>query len=78
MNNTSFETSQLSETSIGNPHSSDNTDGRKQVRNENPFRIIIDCIKINSVGNKFESLIDFVSANLSLKNFQNFSVLTVQ
>ena len=78
MNNTSFETSQLSETSIGNPHSSDNTDGRKQVRNENPFRIIIDCIKINSVRNKFESLVDFLSANLSLKNLQNFSVLTVQ
>ena len=64
MSNTTFETSQLLETSICNSHSSDNRDGRKQLRNENPFRIIIDHIKINSVRNKFESLVDFVSANL--------------
>lgn len=32
---------QLSDTPVWNPLSCDNIDGRKQLRNENPFRTII-------------------------------------
>ena len=60
-----FWTSQHSVTPICNP-SSDNIDGHKQLRNENPFRIIIGHININSVRNEFGSLIDLASANLDV------------
>ena len=58
-------TSQHSVTPICNP-SSDNIDGHKHLRNENPFRIIIGYINIDSVRNEFGSLIDLVSANLDV------------
>ena len=48
----------------------------KQLRNQNPHRIIIGQLNINSIGNKFESLVRFVGNNLNilmvpLRVFQN-------
>ena len=63
-----FQTSQRSDTPICNPPSSDKIKLKqlKQLRNENPFRIIIGHININSVRKKCESLVDIVSANLNV------------
>ena len=38
----------------------------KQLRNQNPHRIIIDHLSINSIRNKFESLVRFVGNNLDV------------
>ena len=38
----------------------------KQLRNQNPHRIIIGQLNINSIGNKFESLVRFVGNNLNI------------
>ena len=38
----------------------------KQLRNQNPHRIIIGHLNINSIRNKFESLVSFVSNNLDI------------
>ena len=38
----------------------------KQPRNQNPHKIIIDHLNINSVKNKFESLVRFVGNNLDI------------
>ena len=36
------------------------------LRNQNPFRVIIGDININSIRNKFELLVSFISNNLDL------------
>ena len=38
----------------------------KQLRNQNPHRIIIGYLNINSIRNKFESLVTFVGNNLDI------------
>ena len=38
----------------------------KQLRNQNPHRIIIGHLNINSIRNKFESLVRFVGNNLDI------------
>ena len=38
----------------------------KYVRNENQYRVIIGHININSIRNKFESLVKYVSNNLDI------------
>ena len=38
----------------------------KQLRNQNPHRIIIHHLNINSIRNKFESLVRFVGNNLDI------------
>ena len=38
----------------------------RQLRNQNPHRIIIDHLNINSIRNKFESLVSFVGNNLDI------------
>ena len=38
----------------------------KQLRNQNPHRIIIGHLNINSIRNKFESLVTFVGNNLDI------------
>ena len=38
----------------------------KQLRNQNPHTIIIGQLNINSVRNKFESLVRFVDKNLDI------------
>ena len=38
----------------------------KQLRNQNPHRIIIDHLYINSIRNKFESFVSFVGNKLDL------------
>ena len=38
----------------------------KQLRNQNPHRIIIGHFNINSIRNKFESLVRFVGNNLDI------------
>ena len=38
----------------------------KQLRNQNPHRVIIGHLNINSVRNKFESLVRFVGNNLDI------------
>ena len=64
INDATSETSQLSDTPLCNPPSSDNFVGLKQLRYENSFTIIIGHITINSVRDKFESLFDLANANL--------------
>ena len=36
----------------------------KHLRNENPYRVIIGHININSIRNKFESLVKYIGNNL--------------
>ena len=38
----------------------------KHLRNENPFRVIIGHITINSIRNKFEPLVKYVGNNLDI------------
>ena len=38
----------------------------KHLRNENPYRVIIGHININSIINKFESLVKYVKNNLDI------------
>ena len=38
----------------------------KDLRNQNPFRVIIDQININSIRNKFEPLVSFINNNLDI------------
>ena len=38
----------------------------KQLRNQNPHRIIIGHLNINSIRNKFQSLVTFVGNNLDI------------
>ena len=38
----------------------------KDLRNQNPFRVIIDQININSIRNKFETLVSFINNNLDI------------
>ena len=38
----------------------------KQLRNQNPHKIIIGHLNINSIRNKFESLVTFVGNNLDI------------
>ena len=38
----------------------------KHLRNENPYMVIIGHININSIRNKFESLVKFVGNNLDI------------
>ena len=38
----------------------------KHLRNENPFRVIIGHININSIRNKFEPLVKYVGNNLDI------------
>ena len=40
--------------------------GIKDLRNQNPFRVIIGHININSIRNKFESLVSFINNNLDI------------
>ena len=38
----------------------------KHLRNKNPYRVIIGHININSIRNKFESLLKYVGNNLDI------------
>ena len=38
----------------------------EHLRNENPYRVIIGHININSIRNKFESLVKYVGNNLDI------------
>ena len=40
--------------------------GINDLRNQNPFRVIIGHININSIRNKFEPLVSFLSNNLDI------------
>ena len=40
--------------------------GIKDLRNQNPFRVIIGHININSIRNKFEPLVSFINNNLDI------------
>ena len=40
--------------------------GINDLRNQNPFRFIIGHININSIRNKFESLVSFINNNLDI------------
>ena len=40
--------------------------GINDLRNQNPFRIIIGHININSIRNKFEPLVSFIDNNLDI------------
>ena len=40
--------------------------GIKGLRNQNPFRVIIGHININSIRNKFEPLVSFINNNLDI------------
>ena len=40
--------------------------GINDLRNQNPFRIIIGHININSIRNKFEPLVSFINNNLDI------------
>ena len=58
-----------SENLLSKPLNEENTyDTRelKHPRNENPYRVIIGHININSVRNKFESLVKYVGNNLDV------------
>ena len=41
--------------------------GIKDLRNQNPFRVIIGHININSIRNKFEPLVSFINNNLDIR-----------
>ena len=58
-----------SENLLSKPINEENTYGireLKHLRNKNPCRVIIDHININSIRNKFESLVKFVGNNLDI------------
>ena len=40
--------------------------GIKDLRNQNPFRVIIGHININSIRNKFEPLVSFINNKLDI------------
>ena len=40
--------------------------GINDLRNQNPFRVIIGHININSIRNKFEPLVSFINNNLDI------------
>ena len=40
--------------------------GIKDLRNQNPFRVVIGHININSIRNKFEPLVSFINNNLDI------------
>ena len=40
----------------------------KHLRNENPYRFIVGHININSIRNRFESLVKYVGNNLDMLN----------
>ena len=42
------------------------SDGIKDLRNQNLFRVIIGHININSIRNKFEPLVSFINNNLDI------------
>ena len=58
-----------SENLLSKPLNEENTYGirdLKHLRNENPYRVIIGHININSIRNMFESLAKFVGNNLDI------------
>ena len=58
-----------SENLLSKPLNEENTNEireLKHLRNENPYRVIIDHININSIRNKFESLVKYVGDNLDI------------
>ena len=58
-----------SENLLSKPLNEENTYGirdLKHLRNENPFRVIIGHININSIRNKFEPLVKYVGNNLDI------------
>ena len=58
-----------SENLLSKPLNEENTCGirdLKHLRNENPFRVIIGHININSIRNKFEPLVKYVGNNLDI------------
>ena len=58
-----------SENLLSKPINEENTYGireLKHLRNENPYRVIIGHININSIRNKFESLVKYVGNNLDI------------
>ena len=69
-NDINYNTSGKSENPLSDPIIIDeNTSdfcGINDLRNQNPFRVIIGHININSIRNKFEPLVSFINNNLDI------------
>ena len=69
-NDINYNTSGKSENPLSDPIIIDeNTSdfcGINDLRNQNPFRVIIGHININSIRNKFEPLVSFINNNLGI------------
>ena len=69
-NEIDYNTSGKSENPLSDPIITDeNTSdfcGINDLRNQNPFRVIIGHININSIRNKFEPLVSFINNNLDI------------
>ena len=48
--------------------------GINDLRNQNPFRVIIGHIKINLIRNKFEPLVSFINNNLDILVISEFKI----
>ena len=69
-NEIDYNTSGKSENPLSDPiiidENTSNFRGINDLRNRNPFRVIIGHININSIRNKFEPLVSFINNNLDI------------
>ena len=69
-NEIDYNTSRKSENTLSDPIITDeNTSdfcGINDLRNQNPFRVIIGHINKNSITNKFEPLVSFINNNIEI------------
>ena len=50
--------------------------GVNDLRSQNPFRVIIGHVNINSIRNKFEPLVSFINNNLDILCYQRLRLMT--
>ena len=77
-NKIGYNTSGKSENPLFDPVKTDeNTSdfcGINDLRNQNPFRVIIGHIKINLIRNKLEPLVSFINNNLDILVISEFKI----